>query len=72
MRLADGIRKRGFRKWYEGELTRSHLRLVLVLLCAVGACRLASSRVPIASAASSSCSPAGSSAPCRCGATCSC
>ncbi|MEP7301110.1 MAG: hypothetical protein ABI699_06235 [Caldimonas sp.] len=37
MRLDDGIRKLGFRKWYEGELTRSHLRLVLVLLCAIGA-----------------------------------
>jgi len=51
MRLADGIRKRGFRKWYEGELTRSHLRLVLVLLCAVGAIgtlELASRQAPMA------------------------
>jgi hypothetical protein len=36
VRLVDGIRKLGFRKWYERELTRSHLRLVLVLLCASG------------------------------------
>lgn len=50
MRLVDGIRKLGFRKWYEGELTRSHLRLVLVLLCAVGAIatlELASRQAPI-------------------------
>ena len=37
MRLVDGIRELGFRKWYEAELTRSHLSLVIVLLCAVGA-----------------------------------
>ena len=36
MRLVDGIRKLGFRKWYERELTRSHLRLLLVLLAAIG------------------------------------
>jgi ABC-type nickel/cobalt efflux system permease component RcnA len=29
------LRARGFRRWYERELTRSHLHLVLLLLCAV-------------------------------------
>src|SRR6187200_1897554 len=33
MRLADGIRKHGFQKWYSRELTRSHLGLLLLLLC---------------------------------------
>lgn len=37
MRLVDGIRTVGFRKWYRSELTRSHLSLVLLLLCAIGA-----------------------------------
>lgn len=36
MRLADGIRKHGYRGWYSRELTQAHLRLVLLLLCAVG------------------------------------
>ncbi len=36
MRLADGIRKHGFRKWYERELLQSHAHLVLTFLCAVG------------------------------------
>ncbi len=36
MRLADGIRKHGFRKWYEGELMQSHVHLVLLLLCTIG------------------------------------
>ena len=36
MRLADGIRKHGFRKWYERELTQSHVRLFLLLLCTIG------------------------------------
>ena len=36
MDLADGIRKRGFRKWYERTLIRSHGHLVLTLLCAIG------------------------------------
>ena len=36
MRLVDGIRTVGFRKWYQRELTRSHLSLVVLLLCAVG------------------------------------
>lgn len=34
--LADGIRKHGFRKWYERELISSHAHLVLTFLCAVG------------------------------------
>jgi predicted Zn finger-like uncharacterized protein len=36
MGLEDGIRKRGFRKWYERELVRSHAHLVLTFVCAVG------------------------------------
>lgn len=36
MRLAEGIRKHGFRKWYERQLMRSHAHLVLVLICMVG------------------------------------
>ncbi|HUG25012.1 MJ0042-type zinc finger domain-containing protein [Piscinibacter sp.] len=36
MDVADGIRKRGFRKWYERELIQSHGHLVLTFLCAVG------------------------------------
>ena len=34
--LADGIRKHGFRKWYERELISSHAHLVLTFLCMVG------------------------------------
>jgi predicted Zn finger-like uncharacterized protein len=37
VRLVDGIRTVGFRKWYRGELTRSHLSLVVLLLCGIGA-----------------------------------
>jgi len=37
VRLVDGIRTVGFRKWYRGELTRSHLSLVMLLLCGIGA-----------------------------------
>jgi ABC-type nickel/cobalt efflux system permease component RcnA len=29
------LREHGFRRWYERELTRGHLNLVLLLLCAV-------------------------------------
>jgi ABC-type nickel/cobalt efflux system permease component RcnA len=29
------LRERGFRRWYERELTRGHVQLVLLLLCAV-------------------------------------
>ena len=36
MRLGDGLRRFGFHKWYERELTRSHLGLVLLLLATVG------------------------------------
>ena len=36
MNLADGIRKHGFRKWYERELLRGHAHLVLLLLCVLG------------------------------------
>jgi len=36
MNLADGIRKHGFRKWYERELIQSHLHLVLTVLSAFG------------------------------------
>ena len=33
--LADGIRKVGFRKWYERELLSSHAHMLLTLLCAI-------------------------------------
>ncbi len=36
MKLADGIKKHGFRKWYERELLQSHAHLLLMILCAVG------------------------------------
>jgi hypothetical protein len=36
MGLADGIRKHGFRKWYERELLQSHAHLVLTFLCTIG------------------------------------
>ena len=36
MGLADGIRKHGFRKWYERELMQSHLHMLLLLLCTIG------------------------------------
>jgi len=36
MKLADGIRRHGFRKWYERELLRGHAHLVLLLCCALG------------------------------------
>jgi len=36
MRLAEGIRKHGFRKWYERELMQSHLHMLLLLLCTIG------------------------------------
>lgn len=37
MAIPTGIRRRGFSKWYERELLRSHAHLVLLLLCAVAA-----------------------------------
>ena len=36
MKLAEGIRKHGFRKWYERELLQSHAHLVLTFFCAIG------------------------------------
>ena len=36
MKLADGIKKHGFRKWYERELLQSHAHLVLLILCVLG------------------------------------
>lgn len=36
MKLAEGIRKHGFRKWYERELLQSHAHLALTFLCAIG------------------------------------
>jgi ABC-type nickel/cobalt efflux system permease component RcnA len=36
MRLADGISRLGFRKWYERELLQSHGHMALTFLCAVG------------------------------------
>jgi hypothetical protein len=36
MGLAEGIRKHGFRKWYERELISSHVHLVLTIFCAIG------------------------------------
>ena len=33
--LADGIRKVGFRKWYERELMSSHAHMLLALLCTI-------------------------------------
>lgn len=36
MKLADGIRKHGFRKWYERELLQSHAHMVLTFLCTIG------------------------------------
>lgn len=36
MKLADAIRKHGFRKWYERELLQSHAHLVLTFFCMIG------------------------------------
>jgi predicted Zn finger-like uncharacterized protein len=36
MKLDEGIRKHGFRKWYERELLQSHAHMALAFLCAVG------------------------------------
>lgn len=36
MRLAEGIRRHGFRKWYERELLQSHAHMALTLICAIG------------------------------------
>jgi ABC-type nickel/cobalt efflux system permease component RcnA len=37
MAIPDTIRQRGFSKWYERELLRSHAHLVLLLLCTLAA-----------------------------------
>ena len=34
--LADGIRRVGFRKWYERELLSSHAHMLLAFLCVIG------------------------------------
>jgi hypothetical protein len=36
MQLAQGLRKHGFRKWYERQLLQSHAHLLFTLLCAIG------------------------------------
>ena len=36
MKLTEGIRKHGFRKWYERELLTSHGHLVLTFFCMIG------------------------------------
>lgn len=36
MHLADGLRRHGFRKWYERELLKSHGHLALLFLWTVG------------------------------------
>ena len=36
MKLVDGIRKHGFRKWYERELLQSHAHLLLTFFCTIG------------------------------------
>lgn len=36
MKLAEGIRRLGFRKWYERQLLQSHAHLILTFLCMVG------------------------------------
>jgi len=33
--LATGVRRHGFRKWYERELLSSHAHLLLALLCSI-------------------------------------
>lgn len=34
-RLAEGVRRHGFRKWYERELLSSHAHMLLALLCTI-------------------------------------
>jgi hypothetical protein len=34
VKLAAGIRKHGFRKWYERELLQSHAHMALTFICA--------------------------------------
>lgn len=36
MQLVEGIRKHGFRKWYERQLLQSHAHMLLLFVCAIG------------------------------------
>ena len=36
MKLADGVRRHGFRNWHGRELLQSHAHLGLTFLCAIG------------------------------------
>lgn len=36
MRLEDGLRKHGFKRWYSRELGRAHLQLLILVLSSVG------------------------------------
>ena len=36
MQLANGIRRHGFKKWYERELLRGHAHLVVLIFCCLG------------------------------------
>jgi hypothetical protein len=36
MKLAEGIRRLGFRKWYERELLSGHAHLALLVICTLG------------------------------------
>lgn len=36
MKLAEGIHRHGFRKWYERELLLGHAHMVLCFLCLIG------------------------------------
>lgn len=36
MKLAEGIQKHGFRKWYERELLQSHAHMALCFVCVIG------------------------------------
>jgi hypothetical protein len=44
MVLAEGIRKHGFRKWYERQLLRGHGHMALTFLCRLSTRLLASGR----------------------------
>ena len=78
MRLAEGIRKHGFRKWYERELMQSHAHLALTFICMVGVfAAFEAAHAPSVPGATSSptwVAVCCASAPAcgRCGATCSC
>lgn len=51
MGLAEGIRKVGFRKWYERELMSGHAHLVLLLMCVLGVMMALEASTRFASAA---------------------